>query len=375
MFEQNITLGPGTGTFASHTFEILVMLLGAFLLGLWLGWVLWAKYKQLVARLQTEKDSLQASLSQVNVEMHALKDRFAYVDRERAELQIRVQALDQENSNLRATVVEVQEDLGEVESLNRQLETELALVEVEVAEEPAAEVIDEIADVIDPVTEVTDNSVELELTSEEIVEQTAPIATNGVADASPGESFAPPTAGIDTTPPPAVIEAATTTPDRFKFVMEDSDGGDLESMSLSRSVAARPMDMESDDHFADHHMEALTRVSAAPTMETGLESSGDSASEPIVILPITQDDLKVVEGIGPKIEELLFKAGIFTYSELAAAPVSRLREILTEAGPRFAMHDPGTWSAQSLLAANGEWENLKAYQDFLDAGKRPEAKG
>jgi hypothetical protein len=36
------------------------------------------------------------------------------------------------------------------------------------------------------------------------------------------------------------------------------------------------------------------------------------------------------------------------------------------------MHDPGTWSAQSLLAANGEWENLKAYQEFLNAGKRPD---
>jgi hypothetical protein len=46
MFEQQVTLGPGTGTFTQHTLEILIMLLGAFLLGVWLGWMLWNKYKQ-----------------------------------------------------------------------------------------------------------------------------------------------------------------------------------------------------------------------------------------------------------------------------------------------------------------------------------------
>jgi predicted flap endonuclease-1-like 5' DNA nuclease len=95
--------------------------------------------------------------------------------------------------------------------------------------------------------------------------------------------------------------------------------------------------------------------------------------EPL-ILPLHDvqvEDLKIVEGIGPKIEALLMKNNIRNYQELAAAPVDRLREILSQAGPQYALHDPGTWSAQALLAANGEWENLKAYQEFLDAGKRP----
>jgi predicted flap endonuclease-1-like 5' DNA nuclease len=93
-----------------------------------------------------------------------------------------------------------------------------------------------------------------------------------------------------------------------------------------------------------------------------------------VIPPIGQvhaDDLKIIEGIGPKIEALLHKQGIRTYQELATSPVERLREILAEAGSRYALHDPGTWSAQALLAAEGQWENLKAYQSFLDAGKAP----
>jgi hypothetical protein len=33
------------------------------------------------------------------------------------------------------------------------------------------------------------------------------------------------------------------------------------------------------------------------------------------------------------------------------------------------MHDPGTWSAQARLAANGEWELLEEYQEELKGGR------
>lgn len=46
------------------------------------------------------------------------------------------------------------------------------------------------------------------------------------------------------------------------------------------------------------------------------------------------DDLKIIEGVGPKIETLLKEGGINTWAELAEAPVDRLKEILDAAGPR-----------------------------------------
>ena len=108
----------------------------------------------------------------------------------------------------------------------------------------------------------------------------------------------------------------------------------------------------------------------APVAGPEVENEPKSVVATVIAGP--RDDLKIVEGIGPKIEELLFNAGVTTYGQLAATSVQQLKDILADAGARFAMHDPGTWSAQALLAANGEWENLKAYQDFLNAGKRPE---
>ena len=84
---------------------------------------------------------------------------------------------------------------------------------------------------------------------------------------------------------------------------------------------------------------------------------------------VKQDDLKLVEGIGPKIEELMHAAGITTWAELAAAPIEKLEAILDEAGPRFRIHDPATWGKQAAMADAGQWAELETYQDELKGGR------
>jgi predicted flap endonuclease-1-like 5' DNA nuclease len=81
------------------------------------------------------------------------------------------------------------------------------------------------------------------------------------------------------------------------------------------------------------------------------------------------DDLKVVEGIGPKIEELLNAGGISTYEDLADASTSKLESILSKAGPRFQMHNPSTWAEQSSLARDGKWDQLEVMKDRLTSGR------
>jgi large subunit ribosomal protein L21 len=83
-----------------------------------------------------------------------------------------------------------------------------------------------------------------------------------------------------------------------------------------------------------------------------------------------RDDLEKIEGIGPKIAELMSSAGITTFAQLAGTPVDRLRGILAAAGSSFATHDPGTWPEQAALAAKGDWVAFKALTDELVAGKR-----
>jgi predicted flap endonuclease-1-like 5' DNA nuclease len=82
------------------------------------------------------------------------------------------------------------------------------------------------------------------------------------------------------------------------------------------------------------------------------------------------DDLKIVEGIGEKIDSILKKNGIITWHQLSQTTPEKLSEILlAEGGPSYKIHDPKTWPAQALLAYEGKWKQLKEYQDQLIGGK------
>jgi len=79
------------------------------------------------------------------------------------------------------------------------------------------------------------------------------------------------------------------------------------------------------------------------------------------------DDLKRIEGIGPKTSKVLNEAGILTFAQLAEAEVDRLVQIVQEAGLRLV--DPHTWPEQAKLAAAGDWAALDTLQDELDGGR------
>jgi len=100
---------------------------------------------------------------------------------------------------------------------------------------------------------------------------------------------------------------------------------------------------------------------AAPAEEAAPEVKEEAPAE--------ADDLKKIEGIGPKISEHLTAAGIATFSALADSTADKIKEILTAAGPRYAVHDPTTWPMQAKMAADGDWDALKKWQDESDGGK------
>ena len=111
---------------------------------------------------------------------------------------------------------------------------------------------------------------------------------------------------------------------------------------------------------------------AKAATETPKGETKASKSEKITLpsgKKVKQDDLKMVEGIGPKIEGLLNDGGIVTWEDLATAPTEKVQAILDEAGPRYRMHDPATWAKQAKLAHEGKWEELEELQDRLDGGR------
>ncbi|MDC8002718.1 50S ribosomal protein L21 [Aureisphaera galaxeae] len=120
---------------------------------------------------------------------------------------------------------------------------------------------------------------------------------------------------------------------------------------------------------------APAKKEAAPKAEAKKETKAAPKAEAPKAAPAKKaapkkaakgDDLKKIEGIGPKIAETLTAAGIATFADLAKAKPADIAEII--AGVR-GNHVPDTWPQQAQLAADGKWDELKELQDKLDGGK------
>ena len=80
------------------------------------------------------------------------------------------------------------------------------------------------------------------------------------------------------------------------------------------------------------------------------------------------DDLKKIEGIGPKVQSILAENGIQTFKQLESADPENLKQVLKEQG--LSMIDPATWHEQASLAAAGDWGGLEKLQEKLTAGRK-----
>jgi predicted flap endonuclease-1-like 5' DNA nuclease len=111
-------------------------------------------------------------------------------------------------------------------------------------------------------------------------------------------------------------------------------------------------------------------VSAKPAPAESPSSAPDMTEASAVLgFTLKFDDLAVVEGIGPKIQDLLYAAKIRTWHDLAQTDVEKLRQILHYAGPHYRIHEPATWPRQAELLDNGEWERFKEWTDELKGGR------
>jgi predicted flap endonuclease-1-like 5' DNA nuclease len=132
----------------------------------------------------------------------------------------------------------------------------------------------------------------------------------------------------------------------------NSNGNASGGSSGSRPVSAYTPPAPAPDPAKDPKLAMISAAAAAGIMIKG------------------EDDLQIVEGIGPKIDALLKEHGIRTFSQLARADIPSISAILEKGGSRFKLANPGSWAEQANLAATGKWHELKKLQDELTAGVR-----
>ena len=114
------------------------------------------------------------------------------------------------------------------------------------------------------------------------------------------------------------------------------------------------------------HEAELRRLRLAPAIDLAAARAAGFTMKGV-------DDLEIIEGIGPKIAEVLHADGITTFMQLAQATPEQIRVFLDKAGPNYRLADPGTWPEQAELAARNRWRALKSLQEVLIAGVRADS--
>ena len=108
---------------------------------------------------------------------------------------------------------------------------------------------------------------------------------------------------------------------------------------------------------------------AAPVAEV---PAAEAAAVPEVprapVSEMPADDLTRLEGIGPKVAQVLASIGITTFKALAEADYDQVKQALVDAG--WPYMDPAGWIEQAKLAAEGRWEELARLQEELKGGRR-----
>jgi large subunit ribosomal protein L17 len=124
--------------------------------------------------------------------------------------------------------------------------------------------------------------------------------------------------------------------------------------------------------FEVHGHEEEQPAHQEPTLEAAMEempaaSEAQRATEAVIAAAVQPDDLTKIEGIGPKVNQVLQTAGIQTFAQLAEASPESLKTILAAEG--LQLMDPGTWPEQARLVSEGKLEEFEALTARLKGGK------
>lgn len=319
MYEQNPMVGPGAAGFWNHTLEILLLLLGAFILGYLLRFA--------ISRMQVE--TLDSDLESERRHRRVLEADFDRVRAEHSAMGSRISTLEGDLNRERVQLAESHQKLahssGQITSLNAELaslEGQLERTRTELGAENGETA--KIAKIVLLNSEIT----QLRAALQECSEKTRSFSENGIKNT---ESDMP-------------LGAQRAQASRLENLSNDLIGARTE---LSAARAGR-----------DAMQVEIDRLHGALDAQR-LQAKASHKS----------DDLKLIEGIGPKINALLLAAGIGSFAELSKTPIEQLQTLLADAGDRYRSLDPSTWPQQAKLCANGQWDVLRELQDQLSTGR------
>ncbi|MEE9325832.1 MAG: helix-hairpin-helix domain-containing protein [Cocleimonas sp.] len=372
MFNNKVT---HTYTQQDATFEIILMLLGAFLLGFILNWLL--------NKLRNSQDNSNENVSQRNHQGDA--------------------STSQSNRSSKAKVISTQSNSSYTTPHMDDL-TKISGINTEVQDALKEEGIKSYTDLRDAkrhtLEQVLKSSPSKSFNKKEVEtwpHQSSLAAKSEWKKLSEYQAFIKRSQDVskdaDRSSPEAsddliLIEGIGP---KIKEVLNKKDIHTFKDVRKTDSLTLKKHIVDADNRFANHETESwphqagmaeqnqweelriyqefmvADNIESDAISDATLESSSKKVEDTNYLKD--HDDLKNIEGIGPKIEEVLNAGGIYTYSQLYNSSRDRIKTLLDNAGTQFSMHEPHSWPHQAGMAHRGEWNELKVYQNFMDGGR------
>ena len=321
MFEQAPNAGPGAANLTTHTLEIALLLLGAWLLGLLLGYLLFARYRKRAAALEAELKQVKAHAHET--EQQLVSQRYQHDELRKAH---HLLESDLRHSEADRTILE-----GKLQRLEAQEEL---LVETTAAgPEP-------------PEIRAADSGIgaAFERSNLQVIEGIGPkiesvLRQRGINQW--GDLAERSVEQLTTALTEAGINPKVHTPDNWPRQAELAARGDWTALiELQKFVSGNVRGG------------GTAKVEKLHARQSG---GGD----------FKRNDLQIVVGINAQIAGVLQQAGIRTWKELGQHNPKQLRQILIDAGVDPRHNRPDTWPRQAQLADAANWRDLEALQRTL----------
>ncbi len=387
-FSQN----PFAGVTTWESQQALLMLAATFLFGLWTAYLTWGirnrKLKKRVNQLEQEKQDYKTQITNLNTELESTKTELETSNSYILENQNLVAQLEESKAKTQAQLNNTQAELLEMRN-----ELELAQKEKEIIEEEVIPNIDSIQ--VNSSSSLSTNSgieqrfLEMEQRINQL-EKEKEILNQEVTSlgSRPHHVTIDDESVITNRRKPKLINPKQNEIQNLRSIIPTSStkrkdnlkgingiGPFLEEQLNEIGIFSYEQISQLDDNTIDLITDAIEYIPGRIEKDDWvgqakkLLKSRKSRSTSKTFKLIMADDLKVIEGIGPKIEDILKDGRIRDLTDLSNASAERISKILDAAGGRFKIANPETWPSQAKVAVTGDWNALKKYQDTLKGGR------
>jgi predicted flap endonuclease-1-like 5' DNA nuclease/predicted nuclease with TOPRIM domain len=323
---------------------------------------------------QKVKD-LNAVLDQRDKDKNTLSEQFQSLKKQSAmgvphtemeDLRLRLKTVEDEKAKIQADFIAHSTTIS---TLNNRLTTLKAAHEALKADADAAGSLNsEVASLQEALTEVREKLTAVASENDDLRDKVDMFEKAAIGRIANG--------AMRTAKPPVEPEAKSAA--QSDFFVEDTGKPEVTSATVEPDLEITNDDLKLEEPTTNPSQttEGTPQMQVSSAIKVTAPNNKEHTDTNASVTPkMTPDNLQAIEGIGPKVEQILKDGGVTTWKVLAETDIIKLRMILASAGDEYRLLDPTGWSAQAKMLMENDWEALRKHIEWLKPRKTKDNTG